>query len=294
VRRQLDDLVRGPLKDADLPALVAKRLNETAQALPSAAVQRQGATVQAGVRVPSDYASVLEAAGARERLEKQSGESGNNLQQVALAVINFADQHRGLMPPAVVYDQNGKPLYSWRVLILPYLQENKLYQEFRLNEAWDSEHNKKLLARMPKVYAPTRSDQKHPAHSTYFQVFDGKEAAFYSDPKAGLRPFNLLGVQGLSQGGSGRRFPASFTDGTSNTLLVVEAGEAVPWTKPADLPYAADKPIPKLGGQDWPPGFLAALADGSVRFIGKKMSERTLRAAITPMGGEVLGSDWSP
>src|SRR4051794_10739862 len=74
-----------------------------------------------------------------------------SLKQFALAFHNHnADQ--GRLPPARVYDKDGRPLYSWRVLILPYLGEKKLYEEFRLDEPWDGPHNKKLLAKMPEVF----------------------------------------------------------------------------------------------------------------------------------------------
>ena len=106
---------------------------------------------------------------------------------------------------------------------------------------------------------------------TFYQVFTGKGTAF--DGKKGLR------------------FPADFPDGTSNTILIVEAKDAVPWTKPADLPFDAKKPLPKLGGL-FKDGFNAALADGSVRYIQRSISDRTLRNAITRDDGNVLGSDW--
>jgi hypothetical protein len=82
-------------------------------------------------------------------------------------------------------------------------------------------------------------------------------------------------------------FPAHFTDGTSNTILIVEAGNAVPWTKPEDLHYAADEPLPELGGL-FRDVFHAAFADGYVHTLTKKYDETTLRAAITANGGEVL------
>jgi hypothetical protein len=85
--------------------------------------------------------------------------------------------------------------------------------------------------------------------------------------------------------------PASFADGTANTFLIVEAGDPVLWTKPDDIPYASKAPLPKLGGI-FKEGFSAALADGSVRFVKRSVSEKTIRAAITPAGGELLGADW--
>jgi hypothetical protein len=89
------------------------------------------------------------------------------------------------------------------------------------------------------------------------------------------------------------RIPGIFAipDGTATTILLVEADDRVPWTKPQDLPYAPEQPLPKLGGL-YSNDFIAAMADGSVRVVSKKTSEKTIRAAITANGGEILGPDW--
>jgi prepilin-type processing-associated H-X9-DG protein len=213
------------------------------------------------VLVAGQGSSTASADEARDRAT-----SVNNLKQLALAVIVYADSHKGRMPAHAIYSKDGKPLLSWRVAILPYIEQQQLYQQFKLDEPWDSENNKKLLDQMPKIYAPLGVKTKD-GHSTFYQVFHGKMAAF--------------------EGKEGMRFPASFTDGTSNTLLVVEAGEAVPWSKPADVDFDPAKPLPKLGGL-FPKGFNTAFADGSVRFIKKGVDEKTLKALITRNGGEVV------
>jgi hypothetical protein len=92
-----------------------------------------------------------------------------------------------------------------------------------------------------------------------------------------------MGASGLP------RIPASFPDGTSNTILIVEAGKAVPWSKPEDVPFAPDRPVPRLGGL-FPRVFHAAFADGRVRTLPRDLPVATLRAALTPAGGEVI--DW--
>jgi hypothetical protein len=171
-----------------------------------------------------------------------------------------------------VYGNYGEPLYSWRVLLLPFIEEDALYQEFHLDELWDSPHNLTLLPRMPRTYAaPGRKAGKLPPYHTVCHVFVGPGAAFE-------------GVEGLST-------QTDFPDGTSNTLLIVEAGEPVPWTKPQDLTYEPDQPLPDLRSL-FRDGFRAALADGSRRWIQKGTGEATLRAAITRNGGERLGMDW--
>src|SRR6185295_178482 len=99
----------------------------------------------------------------------------------------------------------------------------------------------------------------------------------------------FTGKDMLFDGKARPKFPDSIKDGFAQTFLVVEAAEAVPWTKPIDLDYAADRPLPRLGLED---GFFASLADGSTRFVGKMVSEQTIRAAITPNGKDLLGVDW--
>jgi len=223
-------------------------------------------------RLQPAWSAKGERAADDEAARKQSVD---NLKQIALALSNYHDTYAGF-PPAAFYGRNkrltkdSKPLLSWRVLILPFLEEFALHRQFKLDEPWDSEHNKKLLAKIPKTYAPVRGKTRLP-HSTFYQVFTGKTAGF--EAVSGLG-----GWVGLTSN--------SFPDGLSNTLLVVEAGEAVPWSKPEDLRYDAKKPLPKLGGL-FPDGFHAVFGDrGIVRFIKKKTDEKTLRALITRNGGE--------
>ena len=105
---------------------------------------------------------------------------------------------------------------------------------------------------------------------TYYQVFVGKGA-------------------GWERQSNGTRF-ADITDGTSNTLMVAEAANAVPWTKPDDLEFDPEKPLPKLGGH-FPGGFNVLFMDGSVRFIRSTIDQVTLKALITRNGGELVGAD---
>jgi hypothetical protein len=200
--------------------------------------------------------------------------SADSLKRLANALIQYADEHRGQMPPAAVVGPDGKPLYSWRVLILPQLGEKKLFDEFRPGGAWDGPDNKKLLAKMPKVFAPVAGEARK-EHKTFYQLFVGPETAFTGKPP-----------------NQGPRFPASFLDGTANTFLLVEAGAAVPWTAPLDVPYDAKKPVPKLGGL-FPDGYHVATADGAAHYYKKgRPSERTLRLAITPADGQAIPDDF--
>jgi prepilin-type processing-associated H-X9-DG protein len=149
---------------------------------------------------------------------------------------------------------------------LPYVEQEALYREFKLDEPWDSAHNKKLIAKMPAIYAVPGAKAREPG-GTFYQVFTGKDTVF-----SGKRGNTLIGI----------------SDGTSNTLMVVEAAKEVPWTKPDDLPFDPEaKLLPKLGGH-FEGGFHAAFCDGSVRFIKNTIDLNTLKAIITQAGGEVV------
>jgi hypothetical protein len=207
--------------------------------------------------------SVLE--GIRKTREAANRQrSMNNLKQIALAMHNYAATYDGRFPPPAITSKDGTPLLSWRVAILPYIEQHELYRQFHLDEPWDSEHNKKLLAKMPLQYLPTNVETK--PYTTFYRVFAGKGSAF--DNPEGNK------IQ-------------DFTDGTSNTILVVEAGDAVPWTKPDPLPFGPNVRLPKLGGET-PGQFLAAYADGSVHGLPKNIAPDKLRALITRNGGEII------
>jgi hypothetical protein len=194
--------------------------------------------------------------------------SANNLYQIGIAMRNFVDDY-GVFPPAAVYDEESKPLYSWRVLLLPYLEEGDLYSQFKLKDPWDSPNNWPLLAKMPQVYkAPTKSQAREP-YVTYYQVFTGGGSMFQTNPQT-----RFLSISDIS-------------DGPSKTLLVVEAADPVPWTKPEDLPYSPKQPLPKLGGL-FSDGFNVLTADGRVHRFPKDLDEKTIRGAITWNGGEAV------
>ncbi|MDY3551331.1 DUF1559 domain-containing protein, partial [Gemmata sp. JC717] len=195
--------------------------------------------------------------------------SANNLKQIGLALHNYHDTH-GHFPPAAVCDKKGKPQLSWRVLILPYIEEEKLYKEFKLDEPWDGPNNKKLLAKMPRVYALPEAT-KAGGTDTYYRAFVGNGAAFNW----------LTGTQ-----------ITGFADGTSNTVLCATGATAVPWTKPDELEFDPEKDPTKLFGLVVNGTAQVTMCDGSVRTLAKLPSKETLKALITRSGGEVIGNDF--
>jgi hypothetical protein len=204
----------------------------------------------------------------------------NDLKQIGYALHNYRDTY-GRFPPPAIYSKDGEPLLSWRVAILPFLEQDNLFREFHLDESWDSPHNQILLAQMPMVYEH-RGDAETEPYSTMFQVFVGKGTVFE-------------GTQGIKS--------SQITNGASNTIMVIEAGEAVPWTKPADLAYDPNQLIPALGGMfkerfrfsslsfEGSKDILAVFADGSVHQIKKTISERNLRHLIIRNDGETPDSN---
>jgi hypothetical protein len=246
-------------------ASITELLTALDTALKDAEVQRQGPLVRTSLELKTDLGTVsgaLIAGTMKVREAANRMNSSNNLKRMALAMYNHHDAY-GSFPPAAICDQNGKPLLSWRVAILPYVEGGELYRQFKLDEPWDSPNNKPLLARMPKLYQSVDRKTAEPG-MTFYQVFTGKDALFDGPRKPRI---------------------TDITDGTSNTLMIVEAGEAVPWTKPADVPYDPNKPLPRLGDPT-KDGFNAAFCDAAVRWLKRTLPDMTLRALITPRGGE--------
>jgi hypothetical protein len=248
-----------------LPLAVSDRLGHGVHGLPPlqpllkpfqdgfrrATVERKGQVVEGEVKVKIDLATVKALVA---ELEKQGPrlQAEHNLKQIGLAAHNYHDAY-GFFPGNVC-DANGKPLLSWRVELLPYLEQGQLYNELKRDEPWNSPHNMKLLERLPPVYAPVEG--KAAKNATFIRAFSG-EGAVFGGPKQRV---NLARITNLN--------------GSSNTLMVVVAGEAVPWTEPDEFVFDPKRP-PKLGG-DFPEGFHAVMCDGAVRFFRKELPPEVL------------------
>jgi len=234
------DLFGAALKEAGEPQLDGKTVTLTVAIKGEASVQAaEAAARSAAVRIRA----------STDRLNKV-----NYLKQIGLAIHNYHDTN-GEFPFKQRAPAGLHPGLSWRVAILPFIEEEKLFKEFKLDEPWDSETNKKLIRKMPKLFAPPPGVNAKPGH-TFLRMFDG--------PGTISRVSKLIDVW----------------NGTSNTLTVVEAADTEVWTKPDELDYDTKKPLPKLGGH-FEDGFHILFADGSVRFIKSPVTEKELRAWIT-------------
>ncbi len=200
---------------------------------------------------------------AREAARRAN--SLNNLKQIGLAMHNH-HAARNRFPARANFDKEGKPLLSWRVHMLPYLDQQALYQQFHLDEPWNSEHNRKLITMMPKVFR-NPSGSAEPGKADYLAVCG----------------------DGLMFDGSKGRSIADIRDGTSHTIMVVEADDdrAVIWTRPDDWQYNPEDPLAGLGNAH-PGGFCVLLADGSVRLMAEDIDQKTFRALLTIAGGEMI------
>jgi hypothetical protein len=208
-------------------------------------------------------------------------QASNNAKQIALAMDGVQQTSRSL-PAFAITSPNGTPLLSWRLAIYPYLESSPLYNQFTRNEPWDSPANLPLMKPMPGIFQSAPFDTE--TTSTPWQVFVGPGTAFEPEKKISLK--------------------SDFPDGLANTILFVEAADLVPWTKPQDLPYHPDAPLPKLGrvyaNRDplpWsaphqPTGFFAAMADGSVRYVNAKVIDEVLRRVIVRNDGKPVADNW--
>jgi prepilin-type processing-associated H-X9-DG protein len=244
--------MRGVLAKAAKPEREGDRLTLELKDMQTVSV----AGVLTGLLLPAVQAS-------REAARRM--QSSNNLRQLIISFHNFHDSF-SKFPPRTVKDDDGKPLLSWRVELLPFLGETQLYNEFHRDEPWDSEHNIELLKRMPLFYRHPNS-KAEPGMTVYVAPYNGETIWDLESP----RIFDI-------------------TDGTSNTIMVVEVDDsaAVPWTKPDDFDLSEGNLLDVLGQSVG--GGNCAFADGSVRFISENIDEETLKALMTAAGGEVVNN----
>ncbi len=252
--------------DGDTMTLISGNLaaGEMGEADASAMMQQQLVIVAViGVLIALLLPAVQAAREAARRAQ-----STNNMKQLMLAMLNYESAY-GSLPPAAICDADGEPLLSWRVAILPFLEEQALYEQFHLDEPWDSEHNKTLIPLMPQVFLdPSSPLPATEGHSTYTSI--AGEGFFMSgEPK-------------------GRGF-RNITDGTSKTVALVEVSDEVApvWTAPEDWTPDEEDPLAGLGGRH-PGGFIVGFCDGSVQIFTQDIDVDTWMSLLTIGGGEVV------
>jgi RNA polymerase sigma factor (sigma-70 family) len=178
---------------------------------------------------------------------------------IGLALYDYA-QEQETFPPAAFHDKAGKPLLSWRVTLLPYVQQKNLYRLAKLDQSWDSPANQAFSSILWKIIMPVRSLPGVELTDTFYRTFVGPGTAF-----------------GEKKG----RKPADVTAGGANPILVVETAAATSWAQPGEFAFSPDRPLPKLGGV-FEGGFHALFADGSVQFVPDNLGDKALRRLIAP------------
>jgi type II secretory pathway pseudopilin PulG len=195
------------------------------------------------------------------RTSARQAQASNNLKMLGLALHNYHDAY-GSLPPAAVTDADGKPLYSGRVLLLPYFEQAAIYDQWDKSAAWDSPTNFALSqVVIPMFIDPSSTGGKTPR--TDYVFITGAGTMFDPTKKAMFQ---------------------NITDGTSNTIMMVEAqGVGGNWAEPKELDIASVPPLPP-GHR--PGGNLVLFGDGSVRMIPSSTPGPTIHAACTAQGGE--------
>lgn len=236
------------------------------EAAPDASLTAELATALADLYVRNGQQDKADQLLAPLRAAADGQIAANNLKMLALGLMNYESSHK-TFPAAGSEQPGGASQLSWRVHILPYLEQQQLYDRFRLDEPWDSEHNKALIAEMPEVF--TAPGVELPAGKTVYLAVTGP-GTFFGD-----------GSQGTSI--------REITDGSSNTVMLVEADadKAVEWTRPSDYQYDPAAEHRGLGSlRDG--SFYVAMADGYVQALPADLPQETFTSLLTKAGGEVI------
>jgi hypothetical protein len=210
----------------------------------------------------------------------ESEHSRQNLVRIGGAIQQYENVNGGF--PNNTYEVQPKgirPLLSWRVHILPMLGENALYQRFKLDEPWDSPNNIKLVNQMPTVYGSPTAQAKAGPGKTFYRGFSNPGGIFEKPSAPGVAPPKITLAQ--------------IPDGVSNTILVMDAGDAVEWTKPDDIDFGPGRPPPNLGGA-YPnvPFVMVLMADGTVHQMVRQVPDDTLRKLSDRKDGAVIPPGW--
>ena len=203
-----------------------------------------------------------------------------NLKRIGLAMQNYQQRYE-CFPPAFIPDENGKPKHSWRVLILPFLEQDALYRDYRFDEPWDSPHNIALSLRMPSVYCCPTETAPGTSQTSYAMI---------------------VGPHAISDGPTPRKM-GDITDGLSTTIMVAEcAGARINWLEPRDLDAEKTTNVEMDRGDGknpldairtcHPKGANVLFCDGTTRSINYAVDEKFLKAMLTIDGGETISMEY--
>jgi len=203
----------------------------------------------------------------RGREAPRRSQCKNNLKQIALALHNYESDFHSL-PPAYTVDVDGRPLHSWRTLILPYVDQLPLYNRIDLSKPWDDPANSDAFKTSVPVF-DCPSDRYPKGHTTYLAIVAANGCFRPAKP----------------------RLLSEIADGCSETLMVIEApsDRSVPWMSPQDadeslvMGIGSESKLAHAGGSH------AAMCDGTVRFLSSSLPAATRRAVISIAGGDRVG-----
>jgi hypothetical protein len=224
-----------------------------------------------GLLVALVWPSMGDASGAAKRVK-----CINNMRQIAVAIDAYTIEH-GHFPPPYLTDDAGKPMHSWRVLILPYLGETTLYERYDFNKAWDHPDNLRLGAAMPSVYRCPGDERYRSDDTTSYAAVVGDESVW---PPSGTRTVGEV------------------TDGMSKTILIVELPDArMHWMAPADPTF--DSMLESISKVNTTKRFehphqglsVMTFCDARTTVADMLRLDDRLRTFLTCAGGETLGED---
>ena len=229
--------------------------------------QKQWGSTMLKVFLISALGSVLVALFLPYLHRGRIGQCWSNLRYINLALANYHDDY-GSFPPAYTVDLQGRSLHSWRTLLLPYLDQKKLYQQIDLSKPWNDPANAAVCETSLSVFRCPSA--RMPSNHTIYLCVVGQDSCFdANNPK----PYSKI------------------TDGTSNTLIIVEVPKdrTVPWMSPQDADESLILGITDDSNVAHAGRIHAALADGSTRFISVNIDRATLKALLTTSGNDVVG-----
>ena len=251
------------------PAAAPKPAKDSSKSTITIILLVVGGIILAGLCVVGILAALLLPAVGQAREAARGSMCKNNLKQIGLALHNYHDVYK-TFPPAYIPDSDGKPMHSWRVLLLPFLEQEQMFDAYDFDKPWDHPDNLAVTRVAPHVYrcpSAVGPSTVGPSNGTHYVYITGKGASFEGSSGVALRDIK---------------------DGSSNTLAVVESHEVdVDWFEPRDLDVSEFTAMPPAAEHSG--GFHALFFDGSVRRLPKTISLDTLKALVTPGGGEVIG-----